>query len=288
MLGDLHCHTKLSDGSLGLEELIMLAKNRGVETIAITDHDCLAGTVRGKIIGKRYGVNVIPGVEISAFDSERNRKVHMLAYLCDSPDRLEGLCKRISLARRRAGQYMTLRASKKYPITPEFVLKCATGSTNLYKQHIMRALMEAGFATEIYGDLYKSLFTPGGSNYIGLDIKYPDAKEVLEEIHEAGGIAVLAHCGAYNNYELLDELIELGLDGVEVWHPRHSEEDVQRLLKIADKHGLVRTGGSDFHGFYNDKPRSIGECGVDEEIIDELLSYKSKKKRQEKKAAAGE
>lgn len=286
MLGDLHCHTKLSDGSLGIEELIMLAKNRGVETIAITDHDCLAGTVRGAIIGKRHGVKVIPGVEISAYDTERDKKVHILAYLCDSPDRLEGLCKKISLSRRRAGQYMTLRVTKKFPVTPEFVLNCASGSTNLYKQHIMRALMETGFATEIYGDLYKSLFAEGGANYVGLPMKYPDAKDVIAEIHEAGGIAVLAHCGAYENWEFLPELIECGLDGVEVWHPRHSDEDVERLLKIAAKHSLVRTGGSDFHGFYNDKPRSVGDCGVDETIISELLSYKAKKKRLEKKAAA--
>ena len=66
MNGDLHCHTKLSDGSLGIEDLIILAKKRGITTIAITDHDCLAGTVRGKIIGERYGIQVIPGVELSA------------------------------------------------------------------------------------------------------------------------------------------------------------------------------------------------------------------------------
>ena len=66
MAADLHCHTKLSDGSVGIEDLIVIAQKSGIDTIAITDHDCLAGTVRGKVIGKRYGVNVIPGVEISA------------------------------------------------------------------------------------------------------------------------------------------------------------------------------------------------------------------------------
>ena len=73
MGGDLHCHTKLSDGSLGIEDLVLLAKKKGIETIAITDHDCLAGTVRGKIIGDRYGVNVIPGVELSSRDEKTGK-----------------------------------------------------------------------------------------------------------------------------------------------------------------------------------------------------------------------
>ena len=81
MAADLHCHTKLSDGSVGIEDLIVIAQKSGIDTIAITDHDCLAGTVRGKVIGKRYGVNVIPGVEISAIDNEAGKKVHILCYL---------------------------------------------------------------------------------------------------------------------------------------------------------------------------------------------------------------
>ena len=103
MAADLHCHTKLSDGLVGIEDLIVIAKKSGIDTIAITDHDCLAGTVRGQVIGKRYGVNVIPGVEISAFDFEAGKKVHILSYLADAPNRLEGICKRTSVARKRAG-----------------------------------------------------------------------------------------------------------------------------------------------------------------------------------------
>ena len=89
---DLHCHTKLSDGSLGIEELIQLAIKSKLDAIAITDHDCLAGTVRAKLIGERQGIKVIPGVEITATDTETGRPAHILAYKCDFPDRLEGLC----------------------------------------------------------------------------------------------------------------------------------------------------------------------------------------------------
>ena len=78
MKADLHIHTKLSDGTMGIDDIIILAKNSGVSTISITDHDCLAGTVRAEMIGKRYGVTVIPGVEFSATDKKRNSKAHIL------------------------------------------------------------------------------------------------------------------------------------------------------------------------------------------------------------------
>ena len=109
--GDLHCHTRLSDGTLGIEDIINFAKKKGLETIAITDHDCLAGTVRGKIIGARHGVQVIPGVELSATDEKNDRNVHILCYLPDSPDMLEGLCKRNSLARKKASHFMMLQTA---------------------------------------------------------------------------------------------------------------------------------------------------------------------------------
>ena len=103
---DLHCHTKLSDGTMGIDDLIVLAKNSGISTLAVTDHDCQAGTVRAEIIGRRYGITVIPAVEFSATDSKRGSKAHILCYLPDRPERLEGLCKSNSLLRKRAGQLM--------------------------------------------------------------------------------------------------------------------------------------------------------------------------------------
>lgn len=154
MAADLHCHTKLSDGSVGIEDLIVIAKKSGIDTIAITDHDCLAGTVRGQVIGKRYGVNVIPGVEISAFDFDAGKKVHILSYLADAPNRLEGICKRTSVARKRAGQIMMLKTAGRFPITSDFIISHASGSTNLFKQHIMHALMDAGYTDKIFGDLF--------------------------------------------------------------------------------------------------------------------------------------
>ncbi len=285
MRGDLHCHTKLSDGSLGIEDLITLAKKRGIEAIAITDHDCLAGTVRGKIIGDRFGVQVIPGVELSATDTKTGKKVHLLCYLSDYPDRLEGLCHRNSLARKKAAHYMMLQVAKRYPVAAELIVKCATGSTNIYKQHIMQALMECGFAREFYGDMYHKLFDKDSPDSVLVSPKYPDIEEVLTAIHDAGGIAVLAHPYFFDNLDSLPRLVEKGLDGIEVWHPCATEEQQAELKKIATKNKLLMTGGTDFHGLYNLDPVSIGDVLTPDDAMAKLLGYKAKQKRLARKAA---
>ena len=283
---DLHCHTKLSDGTLGIDDLIILAKNSGVTTLAVTDHDSLAGTVRATIIGERHGINVIPAVEFSATDSKRKAKAHILCYLPDTPERLEGLCKSNSEKRKRAARIMVAKVANKFPVAPELIMKCATGSTNIYKQHIMQALMECGYTTTIFGDLYNMLFTKDSRINVLMDATYPEPTEIIKAIHEAGGIAVLAHPGFYNNFELLEELIPEGLDGVEVWHPENKPEQQELLISIAKKHDLLMTGGSDFHGAYNAYPIKIGEYGPDEDNVAKLLSYKAKKRRKLKRQAA--
>ncbi len=286
MKADLHCHTKLSDGTLGIDDIILLAKNSGVTTLAITDHDCLAGIVRAELIGKRHGINVIPGVEFSATDSKRGAKAHILCYLPDKPERLEGLCKSNSLLRKRASQMMVLKTAKKFPVTPEFITKCCQGSTNIYKQHIMQALMECGYTTTIFGDLYKMLFTKESRINVLMEATFPEPVEIIKAIHEAGGIAVLAHPGFYDNFELLEELIPEGLDGVEVWHPENTPEQQEKLIDVAKKHGLVMTGGSDFHGGFNMYPIRLGDYGPNEEHLNQLLTYKAKKRRKQKKLEA--
>lgn len=284
MAADLHCHTKLSDGSVGIEDLIVIAQKSGIDTIAITDHDCLAGTVRGKVIGKRYGVNVIPGVEISAFDNEAGKKVHILCYLADAPDRLEGICKRTSVARKRAGQIMMLKVASRFPVTSDFIISHASGSTNLYKQHIMHALMDAGYTNQIFGDLFYALFSRESETNILAPTKYPSVEEVLEEVHGAGGIAVLAHPVVYDNFDEIDKYIALGLDGIEVWHPSASDEQVERLGTICREKNLLMTGGSDFHGIYGAKTVTLGTCSTPDEHLEKLLGYKAKKKRAQRKA----
>ena len=278
MAGDLHCHTRISDGSMGIEELIAIAKRRGLSAISVTDHDTTAGATRAVIIGKRQQLKVIHGVEFSTLDTQRGKKVHLLCYQCDIPDRLEGMCRRIGESRKKSSMAMVKKVMRYYPITPELIVRCATGSTNIYKQHIMHALMEAGYTDSIYGELYQKLFSPDEGIAL-VKQEYPDTREVLELIHSAGGIAVLAHPPVYQSEEILEELTGLGLDGVEVWHPRHTEEDVVRLTEYARQKNLLMTGGSDFHGMYSVVPRSVGCVTIPDENIQALLSYKAKNKK---------
>ena len=285
MSADLHCHTRLSDGSMGIDNLIILAKKLRMETIAITDHDCLAGNVRGKRIGEQHGVRVLPGVEISAKDTAREKRAHLLCYLPDSPDRLEGLCHRNLLESKKSGQYMIVKTSIQYPVTPDFIIKCATGSTGVYKQHIMHALMESGLTDQIYGDLYKELFSKDSEKNVLREPNYPDVFEVLDAIHDAGGIAVLAHPALYDNLDLLPELVEKGLDGIEVWHPSADTHTVETLRAFAKTNDLLMTGGSDFHGMYGVGKTTLGACVTPEEHLDALLGYKSRKRRKLARAA---
>lgn len=285
MTVDLHCHTKLSDGSLGIDDIILLAQKRGVEALAITDRDCLAGNVRAKLIGERQGIRIIPGVEISSYDSENKTEVFVLGYLCDSPDRLEGLCHRNLIARKRAAQYMMIKAAQKYPITAELVLKCAQGSTNIYPVHIMAALVESGITTELYGDLYNDLFVNGGGKSILIRPKLPEPEEVIDAIHDAGGVAVLAYTGNFKDTPVLDKLIKAGLDGIEVWCPQHDEAATAELATFAKKNHLLAVGGSDFRGRNNRHCVSIGSYETPEANFNELNNYKAKLRRQQKKLA---
>lgn len=284
MICDLHCHTKLSDGSLGIDDIVMLAEKNKVTEFAITDHDCLAGTVRARLIGERHGIKVIPGVEISAFDSENNMEASVLCYMSDSPDRLEGLCHRNLVSRKRAAQLMMLKAAQRFPITPDLVLKCAQGSTNVYPVHIMAALVESGITTELFGELYNELFADGGENSILIKPRFSEISEVVQAVHDSGGIAVLAHPGIYDGTNIVEKAIEGGIDGFEVWCPDHSEEQMQKFAALAAENGLLSIGGSNFHGRYNKHCVTVGSVSTPEDKYAEFSNYKAKIRRQKAKA----
>ncbi|MBQ6023491.1 MAG: PHP domain-containing protein [Clostridia bacterium] len=287
MSGDLHCHTRLTDGSMGIEDIIALAKNKGLETIAITDRDCQAGTVRAKIIGERNGIRVIPGVELSSVDGETSEVVCILCYMPEFADRLEGLCHRNAAATKRAAQKMMIKTAKRFPITADVIKRCASGSTNLYIPHIMHALMECGETDGIYSELYRELFTPESEANIIEIPAYAETAEVLTAIKDAGGISVLARPASSRDPEaLLDRLVGLGLNGVEVWHPSADKERTDMLYAYAKKNKLLMVGGSDFRGMYTPQPLALGSYLTPKTQLAELLGYKSKLKRLAKREAA--
>jgi len=271
---------------MGIDDLIMLAKKRGISTIAITDLDCQAGTIRGRVIGERFGVSVIPGAEFSCTDPQSGREVHMLCYLSDSPDRLEGLCHANLAARKKATQYMLMKFVQRFPVRPELVHECARGSTCVYPQHMMRALMESGLTEQIHGEAYQELFTEESPRNILHRARFPSPLEVLEAIHQSGGIAVLAHPGKDGASRLLEELVGAGLDGVEVFHSANSREEQKQLLALAKDENMLVTGGSDFRGMYGMGCVSIGHEQVNDAQVSSLLSYKSRTHRARRQQVA--
>ncbi|MCR5041831.1 MAG: PHP domain-containing protein [Clostridia bacterium] len=282
MSADLHCHTRLSDGSMGIEDLIALAKKRGVDTLSITDHDCLVACRRAKVIGDRVGVEVLHGVELSACDEKTGRPVHILGYMCDNPDSLEGLCHQNTALAAKAGNYMIVGASKKYPVTKDLIRRCAQGSNHVCKQHVMQALIESGVTDSFYSDVYATLFSPDSPDCVLPKITYPDVKAVTTAVHDAQGVAILAHPALYDSFGLLENYGEYGFDGVEVWHPTADAETTARLESFAREHDLLMTGGSDFHGMYSRSLISPGDYTTPEQELEKLYAFKAKQRKNAK------
>ena len=276
MICDLHCHTKLSDGSLGIEDIIDQAKRVGIDWLSLTDHDTMASFSRADVLGERAGIKILHGVELSAWDKVRNSKVHILCYAPLKPDRLEGLCLKSCEIRKACSKEMMAKVMEKFPITQESILKHTTASKSIFKQHIMRALIDYGYALEFYGELDHELFNPKtGSCYV--EREYPDVNFVLDLIHTAKGVAVMAHPAQYDNIELLEELARKGkIDGVEIGHYSADENYRRELSGIADKYGLIETGGSDFHGLYNSVPTHLGSETTTKENLERILKFSSK------------
>lgn len=258
MLGDLHCHTRFSDGSNTLEDLIFYARRGGLDFIGLVDRDTMAGVTRAEVLGSRYGIRVVGGAEFSAWDPQRECPVDILCYLPLKPDRLLGLCSRLQNARNQAGQEMLAKVMVSYPVTADHVNRLAGGGRVLLPEHIMWALIDLGYADRLRGDLYTQLFDPReGSCYVQPQLM--EVRKVIGAIHTAGGLAVLSNPMRGRHLDLLEELAEKGeLDGVEIRAPGITPEAERVLEGIADRYDLIKTGGSDFRGANSLEPNPLG------------------------------
>jgi predicted metal-dependent phosphoesterase TrpH len=259
MNADMHIHSSWSDGSLTVRQIVKFAKDCGLKTISITDHDTLAGQEEALEEGKKQGLRIIPGIEISAFDPDSGRKVHILGYEPKDSSTIHRACLPYLKARHRAN----LEAVNKIRGAGYFIdradMKAYAGRQGiLYRQHIMHALADRGYTERIYGPLYAKLFGPGGIAVVGNS--YMGAEEAVRLIKDCGGRPALAHPFQYDSLGLLPKLVEWGLAGIECWHPSQTPQRIQAVQEKAAYYGLFLTGGSDFHGLYSEKPISISSC----------------------------
>lgn len=267
MKADLHVHTDVSDGSLTIVETLTLAKKNGLTQLAITDHDTVDGVQQAIHVGALLGIEVIPGIEISAADEKTGKVIHILGYNFKlAASNITKLCQPLLMRRQEHSLWqITQLHAHGYQIDAA-AISAQRGGKTIYKQHIMAQLIKAGYTTEIYSDLYQQLFK--GSGICAGKFEYVDAVAAVKAIKADGGIAVLAHPGAEDVYYIIDELISAGLDGIELYHEKHTQEDHAKIIGLADKKNLMMTGGSDFHGRYGAGTK-LGELLCP----DEMLTY---------------
>lgn len=269
MVGDLHCHSVMSDGSTNIDQIIDYALDAGLDFISLTDHDTMAGVERAVNVGKRKGLRVIPGLEITTLDHERDRLVHLLCYMPKRFEKLEKMTEETLRRRNEAILPVIEEVSKSYPITYEDVVKAAGNATCLYRQHIIRALMERGYTYAVFSDMYKIF------KEIPYHMDFPNVWEAADIVRQSGGVACVAHPGYYDSLDVSWELAKAGkIQAIELSHPRNTESDRDEIEKIVRKYWLVPTGGSDYHGFYSSTPHPLGTCTMPGEALDALLKVR--------------
>lgn len=271
-LVDLHTHSNASDGTLSPQDLVCLARERGLKAIALTDHDTIDGLAEAVAAGLRLGVEVIPGVEISA--RHPGGSMHILGYFLDYEN--AGLDRRLAVLKQarkdRNPQIISKLNALGIPLTLEQVERYS-GHGQMGRPHIARALFEAGYVQSIQ-EAFDIYLGNQGKAYVS-KFRFPP-EEALDMIREARGVPVLSHpftLGLEHPEALrekLKELKALGLAGVEVYYPEHSPEQEALYLSLARELDLLITGGSDFHG--ENKPEvELGRINCQRKLTYDLV-----------------
>lgn len=241
---DLHTHTNRSDGMHSPEALVLLAKSKSLTALGITDHDEVGALERARRAGSEAGVQIIPGVELSTMCNGFD--VHILGYFIDdhSARLLEALNhlkdERIKRTHRILQKLDTLGLSLSF----EAVQRVA-GEGCIGRPHVAEALVHAGLV-RTFQDAF-DLFLAENKPAFEPKMKLLPA-EAVALIHAAGGVASLAHPGQNLTLEVVNKVITCGVDAIETIHPKHSAAQRRVFEQLAEQHGLLQTGGSDFHG----------------------------------------
>ena len=263
LIVDFHAHTNKSDGTLEPQQLVDFMGERRVAYFSITDHDTLGAYGQ---FTPPPGARAVCGVEINT--TWHDNEVHVLGYrMRPGEATFEALLERNRASRRVRAERMVeqLRAAG-YAITMADVERESDGGDALGRPHVGKALVRSGVFSTIDA-AFRALLYRGRPGYV--PSTYIQPPEAIDAIHAAGGIAVLAHPGRMKDQSLLDAVIPLGLDGLEVFYPRHDSDDVARFRDVARAHGLLMTAGMDFHDIrYHE--RGVG-MEVDERDITPFL-----------------
>ncbi len=241
---DLHVHTTYSDGMLSPGEVVRGAAGSGLRAVAITDHDCVDGVGPGIDAGSKVGLEVIPGIEISAAKDEI--EIHILGYFIDwqEPSLLKKLSRMRENRVERMNRMVCLLRGRGADLSEEDVIGTSPDGT-VGRLHLARVMVEKNIVTGA-----REAF----DRYIGdgkpCHVKHErlDYREAIDMIRRAGGVPVLAHPGTMGKDKYIPDYIDAGLRGIETFHTNHAAAASTRYLSLAGEHDLVTTGGSDCHG----------------------------------------
>jgi len=243
MLIELQSHSTVSDGQLAPAEVVANAWEAGVTTLALTDHDAVAGVPEAAEAAKGLGVELVPAIEMSCVH-EYAEDLHICGYWVDV-EKIGPTCERAQQERvNRAGEIVERLRNWGFHLTLDDAIKEAGDALSIGRPHIARA---AG-ATGDLGPFFEEYLVPGGKAFVPR--KWPTAEQAIELIHEAGGVAVIAHpYWDIDEPTEVDDLIRsLNPDGIETFYPSHNEEQTKHLLELCNELNLVPTASSDYHG----------------------------------------
>lgn len=263
---DLHMHTTHSDGIFSTAEVVRRAKEAGLAIISITDHDNVGAIDEAIAVGEQLGIEVIPGVELSAGTGEQ--EVHILAYFVDYKN--QNLLDYLTFFRiermKRAERIVEKLNDLKVPLTLDAVLERA-GQGSVGRPHIATALYEEGLTDSYHEAFYKYI----GNGKPAYEKKYQVSPQAaIELIASAGGLSFVAHPGNSIQETVLLEFINEGVDGIEVIHPSHSPERVLHYSGIVNEYFLLASGGSDFHGGRKNDQDVLGKYYVSMDHVQEM------------------
>lgn len=279
---DLHMHTVYSDGSVLPEDLVKLALGNKLEAIAITDHDtteslALARKALAENLEEGQALELIPGIEINTVWKEK--EIHILGYYIDPEDEaLQELITRHRESRMVQIREMAQRLKAKTGLDIRFedIIRHASKEGTLGRPHVAKAIVEKGGAPNI-SQAFSRYLNPRCETYVRRKTVSPH--EAVEAIYESGGIAVIAHPGDFELIEeLAKELMNYGLRGLEAYHRSHSPALIEFHCSLAEKLGLIVTGGTDFHGTVDAYSKSLERLHMPASVYRELQAERQRLK----------